>query len=148
MWICKTCNKELDEWVKKCETCNISRNSNDLIPESQTEEKSEEINNTELKFSTLRSYAKIIVSIGYILAGLEILFSIFALNTFYNIDGVVVMFLVMVTAISVALTIIMFTIIGHLILVFLDIEENTRHTSNKLDKLFLIIEKVKPNKEN
>lgn len=148
MWICKTCNKEHDEWVDKCETCNISRNSNDLIPEPQTEEKSEEINISELKFKTLRSYAKLIVSLGYILAGLEILFTLLALNTFYNIGGVEVMFILMVTAISVALTIIIFTIMGHLILVFLDIEENTRHTSDNLDKLFFIIERVKPHKEN
>ena len=127
MWICKTCNKEHDEWIDKCETCNISRNSNDLIPDPQAEEKSEGINNTESKFTTLRSYAKIIVTIGYILAGLEILFALLALNTFYNIGGVEVMFILMVTAIAVALTIIIFTIIGHLILVFLDIEENTRH---------------------
>ena len=148
MWICKTCNKEHDEWVDKCETCNISRNSNDLIPEPKTEEKSEEINNTELKFTTLRSSAKLIISLGYILAGIEILFTLLALNTFYNMSGVEVIFILLVMAISVALTIIIFTIIGHLILVLLDIEENTRHTSDKLDKLIFIIEKVKPHKEN
>ena len=127
MWICKTCNKEHDEWIDKCETCKISRNSNDLIQEPQTEEKSEGINNLEVKFTTLRSYAKIIVTIGYILAGLEILFALLVLNTYYNIGGVEVMFILMVTAISVAVTIILFSIIGHLILVFLDIEENTRY---------------------
>ena len=148
MWICKTCNKEHDEWVDKCETCNISRNSNDLIPEPQTEEKGEEINNLELKFNTLRSYAKIIIFLGYILAGIEILFTLFTLSTFYNIGGVEVMFILMVMAISVALTIIIFTIIGHLILVFLDIEENTRHTSEKLDKLFFLTEKIMPDNEN
>lgn len=144
MWICKTCNKEHDEWVDKCETCNISRNSNDSITESKTEEKSEEINNSELKFTTLRSYA----NIGYILAGIEILFTLFTLSTFYNIGGVEVMFILMVMAISVALTIIIFTIIGNLILVFLDIEENTRHTSEKLDKLFDLTDKIIPGNKN
>ena len=61
----------------------------------------------------------------------------------YYLGGTEGFLIITATAISVVLTKVTFTIIGHMILVFLDIEENTRQTSEKLDKLSSIIEEQK-----
>ena len=140
MWRCQSCGREYDEWVDKCYTCDIPRSENDLNQESESEDNNNRINHVKIKFEKLRSYSKLIVSVGYILAGIQILYSLLLLSNMYYLGGTEGFLIITATAISVVLTIVTFTIIGHMILVFLDIEENTRQTSEKLDKLSSIIE--------
>lgn len=140
MWRCQSCGREYDEWVDKCYTCDIPRSENDLNQESKSEDDNNRINNVETKFAKLRSYSNLIVSVGYILAGIQILYSLLLLSNMYYLGETEGFLIITATVISVVLTIVTFTIIGHMILVFLDIEENTRQTSEKLDKLSSIIE--------
>lgn len=143
MWKCKTCSTEYDEWVDECYKCNISRSKNDSNQESCSENEENQTNDNESRFEKLRSYSNLIISLGYILAGVEILYALFLLNNLYYMGGTGGLFIVIATAISVALTIITFVIIGHTILVFLDIEENTRQTSKKLEEVSILIKKNK-----
>lgn len=141
MWRCKSCGREYDDWPDKCYKCDIQRSENALDQEHPSEFNNRKGNDEELKFTKLRNYSNIIVSVGYILAGIEILYALLLLSNLYYIGGIEVLFIIIATTISVTITVITFTILGHIILVFLDIEENTRQTSEKLNKLSTLIVK-------